>query len=304
MSYRFLKRESLQKGVKRIVSEQIKEVLEAVNSSRPDIEAVHSARKALKRLRSLLRLIRTQIGEETFARESICCRDTGRLLSSARDADVRLATFNALAGAFGSHLESAALIRKALEADVRTARHGGLNSKKRKAVAHTLEMARARIGFLVIGEGWKVLEPGLRRSFRRAHKSFKATFASEPDVEALHTCRKRFKDLLYQLGLVRSALGPAFKEIEGMTKKMGELLGDERDLGLLCENLTNRSLDGVTPEAVGFACEKIALRQAQIQKRAAKLGHEILEAMSDAFPKKMRKCWKKWRSKTVPSPAR
>ncbi|MDB6156273.1 MAG: hypothetical protein JWL90_4726 [Chthoniobacteraceae bacterium] len=299
MAYRFLKRESLPDGVRRIAAEEIDAVLEAVGASKsaqPDAEAVHTARKALKKLRALLRLLREQIGEEVFLRETACCRDAGRLLSMTRDADVRLAIFDSLADV-DSSVEGSAMIREMLLNDVRAARRGGFTEKKRTAINRAMKNARVRMRLLESEEGWKVLKPGLRRSFRRACKNFEITFATEPKVETLHTCRKRVKDLYYQLGLVGGAFGPELKKIEQMAKKLGDLLGDERDLGLLCENLKNRQ--GIPSEALGDVCEKIARHQNRIQKKAARLGARMIEAMSGAFPKVMGRCWKKWRAAGV-----
>ena len=53
-------------------------------------ERVHEARKALKRLRALLRLVRDELGERAYARESALVRRTGKRLARARDAEVLL----------------------------------------------------------------------------------------------------------------------------------------------------------------------------------------------------------------------
>ena len=63
--------------------------------------AVHETRKALKRLRALLRLIRPAIGDDAFRHENAQLRDIGLSLSGARDRHVLLETVNKLEGAAG-----------------------------------------------------------------------------------------------------------------------------------------------------------------------------------------------------------
>src|ERR1700733_35054 len=57
---------------------------------------VHEVRKALKRLRALLRLLEHQLGGHELARESQALRNTAQRLSGARDAEVMLATLTTL----------------------------------------------------------------------------------------------------------------------------------------------------------------------------------------------------------------
>ena len=64
-------------------------------------EAVHEARKDMKKLRALLRLVRGELGDRVYAAENACFRDTARELSGVRDADVMLATLGDLEERYG-----------------------------------------------------------------------------------------------------------------------------------------------------------------------------------------------------------
>src|SRR6185312_6387320 len=55
-------------------------------------ERVHEARKALKRVRALLRLLEDELGERAYERDRALVRDAGRSLARARDAAVLLST--------------------------------------------------------------------------------------------------------------------------------------------------------------------------------------------------------------------
>ena len=47
-------------------------------------EAVHEARKDMKKLRALLRLVRGELGDRVYGAENTCFRDTARGFSHAR----------------------------------------------------------------------------------------------------------------------------------------------------------------------------------------------------------------------------
>jgi hypothetical protein len=89
--------ERLGSGCRRIALGQIDLALEQLqDGDRRQRRAVHETRKALKRLRALLRLLEPQLDPRTFARENAAVRDTARRLAGAREAEVMLGTFDAL----------------------------------------------------------------------------------------------------------------------------------------------------------------------------------------------------------------
>src|SRR3954453_7178467 len=102
MSYRFVKRETVPDGLRRIARERIENALAELRGetdSSPE-EAIHEARKDMKKLRAVLRLARDELGDDVYRRENACFRDAARKLSGVRDADVMLATFKGVDGSF------------------------------------------------------------------------------------------------------------------------------------------------------------------------------------------------------------
>ena len=65
-----------------------------------EVEAIHEARKDLKKLRSTLRLVRPVVGEEVYQRENERYRDASRRLSETRDAQVLAETIDSLEHGF------------------------------------------------------------------------------------------------------------------------------------------------------------------------------------------------------------
>src|SRR5579862_1243587 len=91
--------ERLGTGLKRMASEQLDlaiEQLSQTNGAGPPEEAVHETRKAIKRLRTMLRLLEGAHGKAAVASETAALREVAAQLSGARDAEVMLATLDAL----------------------------------------------------------------------------------------------------------------------------------------------------------------------------------------------------------------
>ena len=92
--------EPIGQGVRRVGLEQI-EIAEAKLSSKDDISAaIHDARRCLKRVRALLRLIRPGLEESVYRREAERLAGIGKLLSGVRDLDVMRQTLGKLESRF------------------------------------------------------------------------------------------------------------------------------------------------------------------------------------------------------------
>src|SRR4051812_6802853 len=67
----------------------------------PQSAKIHSARKALKRARATLRLLRPAIGKDVYRQNNMALRDVARPLSQARDAEVLSDALDKLMRRFG-----------------------------------------------------------------------------------------------------------------------------------------------------------------------------------------------------------
>jgi hypothetical protein len=87
--------EPLADGLRRMAVAQLDLAIELLGGG-ADERAVHETRKAIKRLRALLRVLRGELGERAYERENAALRGIARSLSQARDTAVMLATLDAL----------------------------------------------------------------------------------------------------------------------------------------------------------------------------------------------------------------
>src|SRR5271157_4951354 len=90
--------ERLADGLPRIALGQVELAIELLGGTGGTVDehAVHETRKALKRLRALLRLLEAELGPSEYARESAALREVAADLAGARDSEVMLATLQGL----------------------------------------------------------------------------------------------------------------------------------------------------------------------------------------------------------------
>src|SRR5262245_50158045 len=144
--------------------------------------SVHTARKRLKEVRALLRLVRDDLGKVVYTQNNRDLRDIARPLSELRDATALLHALESLRprgkGKLKKHTYE--VVKKVLRSRRRDLRHRIIDSEDtlRKA-ASSLQLVHNRINRWNFSHGtWNVLVPGLRdtyvkgqRAMRIAHKT-------------------------------------------------------------------------------------------------------------------------------------
>ena len=137
-------------------------------------EAVHEARKDMKKLRALLRLVRGELGDRVYDAENACFRDTARELAGVRDADVMLTTLGGLEDRYGELPGAAGRLRPALVAHRFRTSAGSLKPAS-KAAVETLAEARERVAdWPLETDGFEAFEDGLGRIYRQGRRDFSA----------------------------------------------------------------------------------------------------------------------------------
>ncbi|WP_226664745.1 CHAD domain-containing protein [Microbulbifer aggregans] len=225
MSYELSPRHPVAKNIEEATKHQIKVALHACAHLCRD-DAIHQVRKHCKKIRALVRLIRTATPatEQLYRFENAHFRQIAEVLSGSRDPA-------SLHNALTKQLEA-----KRFPATVALllARIDTTESDQALAQAQQLlEQGLERI------EHWdlqplrnKDLLRGYTVSYRRAYKAMQAAFA-EGDDEHFHTLRKRVKDQWYHSRLMKKRkprqIGRRCKHLN----KLASDLGDWRDLRLL-----------------------------------------------------------------------
>ena len=293
-SFRLKRKEEVGAGLARIVRGRAAKAIEALREdAREDpAAAIHAARKDIKKIRSVLRLARAELGKASYRAENQRYRDASRALSGSRDAEVKVATLAALEERFGSELPSASLWswRRALERERQEAAGAAADSAAIEAAVQTLAAGREAAAGWELDGSWELFGPGLEEAYRRGRKAM-ARVAEDPDPELVHEWRKRAKDAWYDLRLICHAWPELLEPAVERTHELTDLLGDHHDLAVLGEDLAAR--EGVGSKAeIGALIEQ---RQAELLDRALTLGARLYAERPKAFGRRIHAYWAAWR---------
>ncbi len=326
-----LAHERLADGLRRIALGQLDLAVELLEGDASPASAgtVHETRKALKRVRALLRLLRGELGERSFARESATVRDAGRRLAEARDAEVIIATLDGITKRSGTPAgRGVRRLRRELVAERDRAGRGDLAAQAARAeVLAELRALRRRVAEWSLSEHPRIelVEPGLRgvyeqgrRRLRRAARAKdsgkkgrargKSKHAKTSEREGtrgkgvrrgdrrgrtLHEWRKRVKDLRYAAEMLDrqdSRRDRTIRRVARRADRLGELLGEEHDLAVLAER--------VSAADSAFRGEKrdrrmllkaIARRRAKLRNRALRDGRRLYRRKPKRFARDVRR---------------
>jgi CHAD domain-containing protein len=303
-AFRLKRKESGPDGVRRIAVGRLDSALEHLRDGLEQdfAVAIHEARKDLKKSRALLRLVRARLGDGVYRAENDRLRDAGRMLSAARDAEVKLETVRALRDRFPEEMPEApyeALVT-ALDAEREemTARGAGLAEAWRSAdqAAAMIEASRAGVeAWPLDGPAWKLVKKGLATSYRRSRKRFRDT-VSEPTPEAVHEWRKRVKDLWYHQRLIRGSWPEMIDGLADQTHELSDLLGDHHDLTVLAEDARSRAAELGDGDAQEALMELIERRQDELLDAAIPIGERLFAEDPKPYVRRIRSYWRAWRA--------
>jgi CHAD domain-containing protein len=255
--------------------------------------AVHAARKDLKKVRTVLRLVRAQLPKKVYRRQSRCFRDAGRALSASRDTEVRLATLTALEDRVRpAAAETTARWRAMLERDRDAAAESIAADAAIGEASALIEAGLAKVEcWEVEGDSWRLIDEGTIRTYRRGRAAFRAA-SEDPSEAAIHEWRKRSKDLWYELRLLSAAWPRPMEAAAEEAHALSDLLGDHHDLALLGADLERRQFG---PEPTRALEETISVRQRELAAAAISLGARLYAERPRAYRRRLRGYWRAWR---------
>ncbi len=298
-SFRLRADESLKKGVRRIARKQLKKAVAELteSSGAASGEAVHRARRRLKRLRALLRVARPGLQAKRYGRENAALRDAARPLSEVRDAGALVAALDKLRDhAKGVEAAPFRAVRKWLEGRRKEVRREVLEERKEPdTVAAALKKARRRArDWDVTGGGWDVVGGGLRQVYRAGRQALRAAQEKTND-ETLHEWRKQSKYLRHALELLEPLGDAAVKGARENAHDLGDQLGDDHDLAVLAGLLEGEGgpLAGAAAAALRPLIDR---RRAELQREAFSLGADLYRRRPKAFAGRLWPYWHGWRA--------
>jgi len=274
MTYRFKLQEPIGQGVRRVGLEQI-EIAAAKLAHKGDIStAIHDARRCLKRLRALLRLIEPGLAAGLYRREAARLAGIGRLLSGARDLHVMRQTLDKLVRRCEALPAGATerLAKVAAHSQAPGRRAGG--DGRQQALLRLAQSKRFFAGETAAGiELGHVIE-GLGGAYRKARKAFRQAYR-EPHEEAFHACRKRVQLHWRHMALLSRGWPEALSARASEAKEMSRLLGEDHDYAVLLALARERGKSILEPEDLEALATLCRSCQAELRAAAKPRGERL-----------------------------
>ncbi len=300
MAYRLKRCTGVSGEVQRIVAEQIDRGASEIDS--PDIDAptaLHQVRKRCKKIRAVLRLVRGPLDKDrTYAAENAWYRDLARELATLRDADVLIETHDALVEAIKDpdiYRQCAVIRERLLERREQLARHVTDSDERLRTARGALLEGRDRVpDWASRVRGFKALEPGFRRTYRRGRRAMDAAYRSMAP-EDFHEWRKHVKYHWYACRLLRG-IWPAVMDARcDELRALSEVLGDEHDLSVYRRTLETEPglVDGVA--GIRDILATVDQRRTRRRRQARPLAMRLYTEKPGRISKRFAGYWQAWR---------
>jgi len=259
--------------------------------------AIHNARKALKKARAALRLLRDGVDKVTYQTENAALRDAGRCLSPLRDARSLIAAFESLREHHPDEVPWSEVgpLHTALRAKRAAARRRLVRSSN--GIRHgirLLDTCRDRMTRPQFSAVESIASTAIISRIRDMYRSGRkarnvAKLIGTPEV--LHEWRKAVKYLRNAVegvygsnpDLPASAAAREVATISRRADEIAQLLGDDHDLAVLSQDLDSDDGKGLTVSVSESVRALIEKQRATLEKRAIDLGATLYDQKPKRF---------------------
>ena len=292
MAFRLKKGAPVATEVRRIVLRQLEVAiseLHTVGDPQSD-EAVHDARRRVKKIRAIIRLVRPVL-DKAYRSVDDDLRTVARMLAPVADGRGIIETLDELARRYGKALpprtiEAArkGVIRHGARADREATERGIL-----EVAAGTLRSERKRIKhWHMSAQGFRAIGPGLEESYRRARRMMIVAW-SKPKPSHFHTWRRYVKDHWFHVRLLEGRCGYHLVGYERRIEALDGVLGEYHNVILLRDVLVT---DVGLPREETARCLRVVARYQRLLRRHAELlGVRIYTERPRRFVRRIRHLW-------------
>lgn len=301
MAFSLKPAQSVRKNLRRLAGRQIEKALGSLADTSDMDKAVHEVRKCCKRLRALLRLVRPHVAEDAYQRENTRFRDAARPLSEVRDAAVLVETLDKLREDFPDPPSAEAIgdIRKELVARKQKVQtHVQDEQNALAAVIDAFRQAQERVSaWTGVADRWRSLGDGVQAVYQKARAAF-VTAADDPTVDNLHEWRKQTKYLRHHMEILTPLWPEMIGDVAEQSDRLGEFLGEDHDLAVLRQFLTDQSDRFGGMSALDGLLGLVEQRRRQLLRDELLRGERLYQERPRNFNQRLRGYWRGWRDAT------
>ena len=208
---------------------------------------IHSLRRRMKKLRSILMLAREHVPPSTRRQMKRCMAQLKDDFAGRRDADV----MKSLAASIGMTERDVAFLRLPPSGRSR------VSARHEKSAA---ELRRLVCGLPLETLTWEDVVAAFERTCRKERKA-RIAACDEPSAEVLHAWRKETKTLYYQMLFMHEVSGRLKKRVK-LADRLGRWLGRHHDLEVLALRVKKHAVSGGK-----VWLKEIGRRQRKLQRR-------------------------------------
>ena len=278
MSFCIEKNECLPDAIQRIAVEQLVVAAGEVAGRNVSAASIHNARKAIKRARAVLRLLRCNGNTDAVKRQDCTLRDAGRILAKSRDTHIQLDALKQLSICRKSSL-CRDLIQRLSDQEKHEVKEAGKHLSRFTRAIRSTESKLPDL--LAPGFEEETLALALEKSYRRSRKCYKRVRKTTTGKK-LHEWRKTAKTFSYHLDLLAGIAAKKLKTVTRNAHQLTDYLGDDHDLFLLLQALTHAT----GPDAIRVKRE-LRKRRSKLQKCAFKVGCKTFDLAPPAFHRRI-----------------
>ena len=278
MPYVFHKSESVTNAAQRVARELLDETLKTIRDPKVTLDVrTHEARKAIKKLRGMLRLVEPKSkrgpNERAIDKE---LRDAARKLAPFRDSDVMKAALQTAAKSSHGLIDEE--VAEKIHACIidSTPVESSVQAVSLALYATDVTSIADRVAASeILTRNLKSLEASYLKTCNRAYALMEKVLAGEASEEEFHEWRKFVKYHFYHTRLLAGIYGKPARKRAKDANELEELLGEHHDLAVLSERiLANR-------KKIKKVCDidqllvYLSERQDALEEKALKLGKSL-----------------------------
>jgi CHAD domain-containing protein len=291
MAFRIRPGESVSDGLRRVAKKELSSARTQLRkTSPPHDDAIHEARKSIKKVRAVMELVAADEGRGLAGCRKRM-RKVNRMLSRLRDADAMLATLAKLRSKAPHALDehTFARVRRRLSSHKQTLMKDARRDAVWKSVDRELRKLRKK------AQQWRpmhrqfgALATGIRVSHGRGRKALTRARNGQGAAD-FHEWRKQIKVLWYQLRLVQRCGRGIGKDVR-VLHQAETWLGDDHNVVVLCAELSKDA----------SLCDVARLRQAadryqcDLRRKAIANAAGIYGSKPAIYVRRIKHAWSAW----------
>lgn len=287
MAYRLKSGKLTGKALRKVSVEQAQSAFEALSKEAVLPADVHESRKAVKRVRSLLKLLEPALAAGSFRNRYKEIGKAADLLAGARDRHVLDATLDKLVQRYGKDFTPVAGAVQALVEAETPSGASRLSEKDLERAKQIFAQEARKLGKLHMqGKGFELIAAGLEETYRTAKKNFALAYR-RPSDERFHELRKAVQWHWRHMALLSRCWPEYFALRVEACRELAECLGDDHDLAVLLEVVHRHPDQALRTKAEGVA----RLRQEELREEAFAVAERLFAESPKAFRRRMAGYW-------------